>query len=81
MLRPYIKEFYAKLTARDKRRIAKNKVIAKFQTVKKTIGKGGKVQVWLVFGLDHLDRAVCFWKHYTKLMHACMSPTANEFKT
>lgn len=45
--RPYIESFKRKMTEKDKRRIKKNKAVKKFQMVKKTINKNGKVQVWL----------------------------------
>ncbi|CAK9034001.1 Putative rhamnose biosynthetic enzyme 1 [Durusdinium trenchii] len=48
---PYLQKFHRKLTNKDKRRIAKNKAIKKFQTVRKTVSKSGKVQVTGSYGL------------------------------
>ena len=46
-LSPYLDKFKKKLSARDKRRILKNKCVKGHQMVKKTISKNGKVQVLL----------------------------------
>lgn len=47
-LRKYIKEFYRKLSARDVRRLVKNKAVKSYEMVRKTINKKtGKIQVKL----------------------------------
>ena len=46
-LSPYLDKFKKKLSARDKRRILKNKSVKRHQMVKKSISKDGKVQVLL----------------------------------
>lgn len=66
LLRPYAGKFNKKPTARDKRRVQKNKLIKEYQMVKKTINKHtGKVQVYLddCFGLvlDCPKILLCCW--------------------
>ena len=58
--RPFLKQFARKLSPRDKRRIQKFKGIKKYQMVKKTIGKNGRVQVLLGFSLFGFDPPASF---------------------
>ena len=64
MLSPYLETFKKKLTEKDKRRIQKNKAVAKHQMVKKTISKRGRPQVIHGLGalsLCHADSFLWRW--------------------
>ena len=64
--RPYLPSFKRKLTAKDTRRLQKNKAMKRHQMVKKTISKSGKVQVYLDFNLKPTSSIPHCWTYVVK---------------